>query len=220
MNKKLVIVKLIIAMICVFAVSTIALAEDIVIFSVEQSKRPVIAYSKCNLPSSKQFVRVSERSGINWKWEYKNNDWCGWGIQDIPLKAKNVKEYLTKGFLVIKFTGEHTGRAPEVAFRDKDNNQSSLINFEGYVTEEKEDKLRTVKIPLKSFFGNDPNFYPAEPTKIFELKFDAEVNSASGRLKISYIAIAIDDEKKDEKKDKKMDENREEKKEERKNAPK
>ncbi|KJU82506.1 secreted protein [Candidatus Magnetobacterium bavaricum] len=194
MNRKLLIINLAIVVIFVFVLSTILLAGDIVIFSAKQKDKKVkIAYSKCNLPGSTQFLRVGRSSGINWKWENKIDDWCGWGIQDIP--EKNIQPYLKNGFLVIKYKGQYDRRSPEVAFRDMSNRQTALIKFEGNFTdgEATQDKDATVKISLEKFFGTDPDFYPADPTKIFELKFDAEYSSVRGKLYIHYIAITTDD---------------------------
>ncbi|KJU82505.1 secreted protein [Candidatus Magnetobacterium bavaricum] len=176
--------------------------KDLVIYS---QQRSVIPYLKCNLPSSEQFVKV-DKTGIHWKWKNKSNDWCWWGIQDLP--TNDIKPYLENGYLVIEFKGEYMGRSPEVSFIDKSNDKTSMVKFEGNFTEGEDTTAKgaTVKIPLKKFFGEEEEFRPAEPSEIFELKFDAEYNSVRGELSISYIAIITDiaittDGKKEEKKD-------------------
>lgn len=152
-------------------------------------KKPIqIPYQKCGNDKAVQLVKVdTEKWSINWKWDNKGGVWCGWGTESLPLS--DLSNYLN-GYLIIKFTGTYEGDAPEVKFIDFSDNHTTLVGFRPFISGDPT-KGAIVKIPIRKFFGNDKDFYSADPTKIRTLQFDAAYSSGMGRIKISYIGLSM-----------------------------
>ncbi|KJU84068.1 secreted protein [Candidatus Magnetobacterium bavaricum] len=218
MNRNLLIHKLIMAIICLFNMSTLVLAQEIVIFPTEGSTFKV--YPKCDDPSSIQIVDLKKIEGeINWKWEKKIGYSCKWIIKSPHL---SLTQYLKDGYLVIKIQGNYQGNyiegSPNVVFVGNNSGKSMEIEFKGYFVKalfETGEKV-TVRIPLKDFFYNmqskgekeepkeEPkggkiqqeksssdkdNVYLIDPAEFSEIHFKPGHNSVRGKLSISYIAI-------------------------------
>lgn len=160
-------------------------AKDIPIFSAERNIS--LAFSKCDNSIPIHLIQIDfDNARINWKWENKDAVWCGWGTESLPVK--NIS-YLIKDYsLIIKMIGAYEGAPPEAKFVDAKGNSSKLVSFDKYITGDPVTGA-TVTIPLKAFFGDNPNFYPANPGQLKILQFGAEYKSVRGKLTISYIGI-------------------------------
>ncbi len=77
---------------------------------------------------------------------------------------------------------------------------SFSLSFEGKTTEKDKAKRKpfmsgnpvtgaVVNIPLKEFFGDDPDFYPADPNRIKALQFDPGFASKLGKIAITSIRL-------------------------------
>lgn len=173
-------------MMMLIASVAIGFEGDLPIF--KKGRSVYVSYKKCGNDRPVHFVRVDQNKWtINWKWLNKSQAWCGWGIENLP--TSNLAEYM-EGNLVIKYLGSYQGKSPEVKFIDFDDNHTNLISFTGKNYQSGQSATgATVKIPIKAFFGDDPDFYPANPSSIRVIQFDAEYNSTNGKIKITYIGL-------------------------------
>jgi hypothetical protein len=182
--KKTYVFFIILVILCSFSLS---FGEDkVTLFS--KDRLIDVAYSKCGSDKPVHLIRIDEAKGrINWKWENKAQAWCAWGTESLPIN--DFSEYL-KGFLVLELLGNYHGRPPEVLFIDFKGRRTSLVNLAPFLPKDKVQTGVVVKVPIEKFFGNDPEFYPADPSAIKTIQFDTEYSSIRGKLSISRIEIS------------------------------
>jgi len=150
-----------------------------------------VSFAKCS--NSKPIQRVianTEVPNIRWEWEDKINSWCGWGIEF--SNGLDLSLYFN-GFLIIVFSGQYSGPAPEVVFLDDSGFRTSLLSLSNYMEDQANKNIVKIIIPIKDFFpkGNKKNTRFNLKNAV-TLQFDAAWDSPKGSIIISEISLTKD----------------------------